>query len=264
MEIEFIGAAQTVTGSMHLLRTKARDGPARLRALPGAAARIDSSATSTCPSTGEGQRGRALARAHRSLGRAADAGQARLRRAHLRDAGDARSLRGDAARRRRDPGVRRALPQSADRARATPRSRGRAALRGRGRDARPRLLPSRCPTTARSTSRPGVRLTFLDAGHVLGSAITVLDVEEDGQKRRVVFTGDLGRARPADPARSRDPRAAPNVLITESTYGDRLHDGVEQDGRGSRERWSTARTSAGARCSSRRSRSSARRRWSSR
>lgn len=40
----------------------------------------------------------------------------------------------------------------------------------------------------------GVRLTFLDAGHVLGSAVSVLDVEERGRRRRIVFTGDLGRS----------------------------------------------------------------------
>jgi len=74
---------------------------------------------------------------------------------------------------------------------------------------------------------PGVHVTFLDAGHVLGSAITVLDVEEDGHTRRIVFTGDLGRAsRPI----LRDPEFAEkiDVLITESTYGDRLHDGIDK------------------------------------
>jgi metallo-beta-lactamase family protein len=74
---------------------------------------------------------------------------------------------------------------------------------------------------------PGVRLTFLDAGHVLGSAITVLDVEENGRSRRIVFTGDLGRY---DRPILRDPEVAEgaNVLISESTYGDRLHDGADK------------------------------------
>jgi metallo-beta-lactamase family protein len=73
----------------------------------------------------------------------------------------------------------------------------------------------------------GIEVTFLDAGHVLGSAITVLDVEEDGKKRRVVFTGDLGRK---DRPILRDPEIADgaDVLITESTYGDRRHDDVEK------------------------------------
>jgi metallo-beta-lactamase family protein len=74
---------------------------------------------------------------------------------------------------------------------------------------------------------PGVRLRFLDAGHVLGSAITVLEVEEGGRKRRLAFTGDLGRQ---DRPILRDPEVVDgaDVLITESTYGDRLHDGIDK------------------------------------
>jgi metallo-beta-lactamase family protein len=74
---------------------------------------------------------------------------------------------------------------------------------------------------------PGVTVTFLDAGHVLGSAVTVLQLEEDGRRVRLVFTGDLGRAgRPI----LRDPEIAEgtDVLITESTYGDRLHDNLDK------------------------------------
>jgi len=71
---------------------------------------------------------------------------------------------------------------------------------------------------------PGITLTFYDAGHVLGSALVVLDIADadNGRPARVVFTGDLGRAnRPI----LNDPifldRA--DVLIMESTYGDREH-----------------------------------------
>jgi len=69
---------------------------------------------------------------------------------------------------------------------------------------------------------PGITLTLYDAGHVLGSALVALDVEDNGQTMRVVFTGDLGRAhRPI----LNDPvfldRA--DILIMESTYGDREH-----------------------------------------
>jgi metallo-beta-lactamase family protein len=72
---------------------------------------------------------------------------------------------------------------------------------------------------------PGVSLTFLDAGHVLGSAISVLDIEDEGQQKRLVFTGDLGRR--AMPI-LRDPEvpSGAELLITESTYGDRLHANV--------------------------------------
>jgi metallo-beta-lactamase family protein len=74
---------------------------------------------------------------------------------------------------------------------------------------------------------PGITLRFLDAGHVLGSAITVLDVEEHGKKRRIVFTGDLGRY---DRPILKDPEIAEgaHVLISESTYGDRNHDGTDK------------------------------------
>ena len=69
---------------------------------------------------------------------------------------------------------------------------------------------------------PGVTLTFYDAGHILGSAMVSLDIEEDGQRRRLLFTGDLGRP---DTPLLQDPAvpAVANVLITESTYGNRLH-----------------------------------------
>jgi metallo-beta-lactamase family protein len=73
----------------------------------------------------------------------------------------------------------------------------------------------------------GITLTFFDAGHVLGSAITALDIEEDGTNKRIVFTGDLGRKRIPI---LRDPECPPgtDVLLMESTYGDRLHAPIEE------------------------------------
>ncbi|NLW49578.1 MAG: MBL fold metallo-hydrolase [Candidatus Brocadiaceae bacterium] len=70
------------------------------------------------------------------------------------------------------------------------------------------------------TSR--VTLTFHDAGHILGSAFVQLDVRENGTTRRLFFTGDIGRR--AMPI-IRDPHVLHDVdvLITESTYGNRLH-----------------------------------------
>ena len=69
---------------------------------------------------------------------------------------------------------------------------------------------------------PGVRVTFHDAGHILGAALSVLEVTEDGAARRLLFTGDLGR--PHMPI-LKDPVVVGDVdlLITESTYGNRLH-----------------------------------------
>lgn len=72
---------------------------------------------------------------------------------------------------------------------------------------------------------PGVHLTFLDAGHMLGSAIVVLDIEDRdaGRDVRLVFSGDLGRV--GIPI-IRDPEMVDHadVLVMESTYGNRLHE----------------------------------------
>jgi metallo-beta-lactamase family protein len=73
----------------------------------------------------------------------------------------------------------------------------------------------------------GVTLTFLDAGHVLGSSIVVLDIEEEGKEpKRLVFSGDLGRKRMPI---LRDPAHVENVdyMILESTYGNRKHDPID-------------------------------------
>lgn len=69
----------------------------------------------------------------------------------------------------------------------------------------------------------GVTATFYDAGHILGSAITALDIEENGRSMRLVFSGDLGR--PNMPILS-DPAILDqaDILFTESTYGGRFHD----------------------------------------
>jgi metallo-beta-lactamase family protein len=67
---------------------------------------------------------------------------------------------------------------------------------------------------------PGVTLTFLDAGHILGSALVQLDFEEKGRHRRFVFTGDLGRR---NMGLLPDPTIVKgiDILVSESTYGDR-------------------------------------------
>ena len=72
------------------------------------------------------------------------------------------------------------------------------------------------------TIAPGVSITFHDAGHVLGSAVTAIDVDDAGKRKRIVFTGDLGRKRMPI---LKDPEVidGADVLVTESTYGDRLH-----------------------------------------
>src|SRR5688500_16271120 len=72
---------------------------------------------------------------------------------------------------------------------------------------------------------PGVRVTFVEAGHILGSASVVLDCTEDGVTRRLVFSADIGRAGLPiirDPA----PPEGAHVVIMESTYGNRDHEPV--------------------------------------
>lgn len=69
---------------------------------------------------------------------------------------------------------------------------------------------------------PGLRASFLDAGHILGSASICLNLEEDGRSRSVAFSGDLGNSgRPLlrDPV----PPSRVDAVVMETTYGDRLH-----------------------------------------
>ena len=73
---------------------------------------------------------------------------------------------------------------------------------------------------------PGVRATFSVAGHILGAAVTVLQIEEDDRKIRLGFSGDLGRK---NIPLLRDPEPVQDLdyLILESTYGDRRHEAPE-------------------------------------
>lgn len=73
----------------------------------------------------------------------------------------------------------------------------------------------------------GVRATFQDAGHILGSASVVLDLDDGKRQRRMVFSGDLGN--PGRPI-LRDPVPAPaaDYVVMESTYGDRAHRGASE------------------------------------
>ncbi len=74
---------------------------------------------------------------------------------------------------------------------------------------------------------PGVCLTYLDAGHILGSAIVQLDFTEKGKSRRFVFTGDLGRRSTSllpDPSLVQ----SIDILVSESTYGNRELDSYDR------------------------------------
>jgi metallo-beta-lactamase family protein len=71
-----------------------------------------------------------------------------------------------------------------------------------------------------------VQLRFVDAGHILGSAVTVLTFTQAGHQRRLTFTGDLGR-RGVPFLRPPPLVPAADLIISESTYGGRRHDTLE-------------------------------------
>ena len=69
---------------------------------------------------------------------------------------------------------------------------------------------------------PQVRASFHDAGHILGSASILLDIQEQDRHRRILYSGDLGSAgRPL--LRVPVPPGEADVVVMETTYGDRLH-----------------------------------------
>jgi metallo-beta-lactamase family protein len=84
----------------------------------------------------------------------------------------------------------------------------------------------------------GVDLTFYNAGHILGSAFVVLDLRENGRgrprsggavrdrPRRLVFSGDVGREN-APILKSPERLDSADIVLVESTYGDRLHGSYE-------------------------------------
>ena len=110
--------------------------------------------------------------------------------------------------------------------------RGKGGKDGRGDDAAPlygmddaeRVLRQfeTVPYATTFSPAPGITATFRDAGHILGSAIVELDLDDGGRRFKLVCSGDLGQpGRPvlADPT----PIAEADALLVESTYGNRLH-----------------------------------------
>lgn len=74
---------------------------------------------------------------------------------------------------------------------------------------------------------PQVRVQFRDAGHIIGSAIIEVWLDEAGQTTKLVFSGDIGQpSRPLvqDPT----PIEHADILLVESTYGNRLHKPLEE------------------------------------
>lgn len=76
------------------------------------------------------------------------------------------------------------------------------------------------------TVAAGIKATFKNVGHILGSAMIRLTVENGAKPIRILFSGDVGRwERPI--LRDPDLPEETDYLVTESTYGDRVHDAVE-------------------------------------
>ena len=222
--VTFWGAARTVTGSMHQRRRLRTDAAAGLRPVPGPPRREPPPQPDVPLPPARHRRGAAQPRPHRPLRQPAQPGQAGLPRADLLHAGDARPGRGHARRRRQDPRGRRGLSQSQTRARASRRS-------------------SRCTMAGTSTARccsckavpydtpvnvgRGLEATFVDAGHLLGSAM--ISLRMDGPERRAA--SDLHRRPgPAGLPILRDPSPVPpaDLLISECTYGGHTHEPVEE------------------------------------
>jgi metallo-beta-lactamase family protein len=74
----------------------------------------------------------------------------------------------------------------------------------------------------------GIRLTYTDAGHMLGSASVVLDIDAAGAQRRLVFSGDVGRPGLPIIRDPRPPKGPADVLIVESTYANKIHESVRE------------------------------------
>ncbi len=70
--------------------------------------------------------------------------------------------------------------------------------------------------------KDGAYVTFIPAGHLLGAAHVLLEIEDDGQTNKIAFSGDIGRF---DYPLLKDPEPLPQVdyLVCESTYGNRYH-----------------------------------------
>lgn len=67
-----------------------------------------------------------------------------------------------------------------------------------------------------------IKVRFTNTGHMLGSGVANIEITEKGRTRKIAYTGDIGRPHD-DILRSPDSFPQADILITESTYGDRLH-----------------------------------------
>ncbi len=73
-----------------------------------------------------------------------------------------------------------------------------------------------------------VELQFFDAGHILGSSFANLAVNDGGETKNILFSGDLGRKNKPIIRNPAENMPAPDYIVLESTYGNRLHEHVEE------------------------------------
>ena len=216
--LTFLGAAGTVTGSKHLLDT----GDHRMLVDCGlfqGLKELRERNWQPLPIAADGhRRGRPDPRAPRSLRLSAAARRAGLSRPRVLHAGhrrtSARIVLPDSAQIQeedaREANRQRLLEAPARRCRSTPRSDAARALTQLQPVGYDRPVPV----------APGVEVEFINAGHLLGSAYARVRLQ-DG--KTILFGGDLGRyGRPVLPDPS--PVDEADVLLVESTYGDRLHE----------------------------------------
>jgi metallo-beta-lactamase family protein len=74
---------------------------------------------------------------------------------------------------------------------------------------------------------PGVKASFLDAGHILGSAGVMIELNDHGTQRRVMFSGDIGRKNMPILRDPELPQPPVDVVLMESTYGNRVHGDIQ-------------------------------------
>ncbi|MBW2526539.1 MAG: MBL fold metallo-hydrolase [Deltaproteobacteria bacterium] len=226
MEIEFVGAAQTVTGSMHLVRTahgtilldcglyqgRRSESYQRNKDLPLPVSEISTVVLSHAHIDHSGAIPLLVRNGYRgpiyATPATRDLATIMLRDAAAIQASDARYLN------------RRAEKEGIDADPVVPLYEEHDVLEAVS-------MFHSVPYGFRTLLNRDVALTFRDAGHVLGSALCVLDVDEGDGPRRLVFTGDLGRSNMPILRNPEQPDDA-DVLIMESTYGDRLHDDIQR------------------------------------
>lgn len=81
------------------------------------------------------------------------------------------------------------------------------------------------PYHQRTAIDADISFEFTDTGHILGSAAVHVDINDEGKKKRITFSGDVGRYRDMI-LRSPETFAQADYIIIESTYGNSLHDDV--------------------------------------